>query len=97
MIPKFAGCVTGSRWFKDRGLWQDNSYEPRPGDLIFFDWDDPGGYSGPQDGVPDHVGIVEKVENGIVYTVEGNSGDRCREAHYPVGHYEIYGYGTPAY
>ena len=75
-------------------IWQDNSYEPRLGDLIFFDWDDPGGYSGPQDGVPDHVGIVEKVENGIVYTVEGNSGDRCREAHYSVGYYEIYGYGT---
>ena len=66
VIPKFAGCVTGSQWFKDRGLWQDNSYEPRPGDLIFFDWDDPGGFSGPQDSVPDHVGIVEKVENGIV-------------------------------
>ena len=93
VIPKFAGCVTGSQWFKDRGLWQDNSYEPRPGDLIFFDWDDPGGYSGSQDGVPDHVGIVEKVENGFVYTVEGNSGDRCREAHYSVGYYEIYGYG----
>ena len=97
VIPKFAGCVTGSQWFKDRGLWQDKDYEPRPGDLIFFDWDDPGGYSGPQDGVPDHVGIVEKVENGIVYTVEGNSGDRCRENRYTVGHYEIYGYGTPAY
>ena len=94
VIPKFAGCVTGSQWFKDRGLWQDNSYEPRPGDLIFFDWDDPGGYSGLQDGVPDHVGIVEKVENGVVYTVEGNSSDRCREAHYSVGYYEIYGYGT---
>lgn len=97
VIPKFAGCVTGSQWFKDRGLWQDNSYEPRPGDLIFFDWNDPGGFSGPQDGVPDHVGIVERVENGVVYTIEGNSGDRCREAHYSVGHYEIYGYGTPAY
>ena len=34
VIPKFAGCVTGSRWFKDRGLWQDKDYEPRPGDLI---------------------------------------------------------------
>jgi len=97
VIPKFAGCITGSNWFKDRGLWQDRSYEPRPGDLIFFDWNDPGGFSGPQDGLCDHVGIVEKVENGIVYTVEGNSGDRCREAHYPLGHYEIYGYGTPAY
>ena len=47
--------------------------------------------------MPDHVGIVEKVENGLVYTVEGNSGDSCRENRYAVGHYEIYGYGTPAY
>lgn len=45
----------------------------------------------------DHVGIVEKVENGIVYTIEGNSGDSCRENHYAVGHYEILGYGCPAY
>ena len=39
-------------------------------------------------------GIVEKVENGIVYTVEGNSGDTCRQNQYPVGHYEILGYGV---
>lgn len=45
----------------------------------------------------EHTGIVERVENGIVYTVEGNSGDNCRENHYPVGHYEILGYGVPAY
>ena len=97
VIPRTAGCITGSNWFKDRGLWQDKNYEPRPGDLIYFDWDDPGGFSGPQDGLADHVGIVERVENGYVYTVEGNSGDRCRENRYRVGHYEIYGYGTPAY
>jgi len=96
VIPKTAGCITGSNWFKDRGLWQDNSYEPRPGDIIYFDWDSKGS-SGPQDGLPDHVGIVEKVENGIVYTVEGNSGDSCRGNRYSIGHYEIYGYGTPAY
>ena len=96
VIPKFAGCVTGSGWFKDRGLWQDRSYEPRPGDIIFFDWDNKGS-SGPQDGLSDHVGIVEKVENGIVYTVEGNSGDSCRENHYAVGHYEILGYGVSQY
>ncbi len=23
VIPKFAGCVQDSRWFKERGLWQD--------------------------------------------------------------------------
>lgn len=96
VIPKTAGCISGSNWFKDRGLWQDNSYEPRPGDIIYFDWDNKGN-SGPQDGLPDHVGIVEKVENGTVYTVEGNSGDSCRENRYSIGHYEIYGYGAPAY
>ena len=96
VIPKTAGCISGSNWFKDRGLWQDNSYEPRPGDIIYFDWDNKGS-SSPQDGLADHVGIVEKVENGLVYTVEGNSGDSCRENRYAVGHYEIYGYGTPAY
>lgn len=61
-MPKFAGCVQGSRWFKDRGLWQDRSYTPNPGDVVFFDWDGPDGFSGPQDGVPDHVGIVERVK-----------------------------------
>ena len=92
-MPKFAGCVQGSQWFKDRGRWQGRSYEPQPGDIIFYDWDDPGGFSGPQDGVPDHVGIVERVENGRVYTVEGNSRDKCVQRSYPVGYYEIYGYG----
>lgn len=55
------------------------------------------GSSGPQDGESDHTGIVERVEDGIVYTVEGNSGDSCRENHYAVGYYEILGYGIPAY
>lgn len=49
--------------------------------IIFFDWDNKGS-SGPQDGESDHTGIVERVEDGIVYTVEGNSGDSCRENHY---------------
>lgn len=93
VIPKFAGCSVGVQWFKDRGLWQDRNYEPRPGDIIFFDWNDEYG----QDGNSDHVGIVEKVEGGVVYTIEGNSGDRCQENRYTVGYYEILGYGTPAY
>ena len=96
VIPKFAGCVNGVQWFKDRGQWIDGSAEPVPGMIIFFDWDNKG-HSGPQDGQSDHVGIVQKVENGIVYTVEGNSGDSCRVNQYSVGHYEILGYGVPNY
>lgn len=91
--PKFAGCVGGVEWFCSRGQWADNTIEPAPGMIVFFDWNDPNGASGPQDGEADHVGIVEKCENGIVYTIEGNSGDACRQNQYPVGYYEILGYG----
>ena len=87
--PKFSGCVFGMQWFQQRGLWLDGSAEPVPGMLIFFDW-------ATQDGVPDHVGIVEKVENGVVYTVEGNSRDMCRQRQYSLGSGVILGYGMPA-
>lgn len=97
IIPKYAGCVNGVQWFKDRGQWADGDVEPVPGMIIFFDWDDPDGSAGPQDGESDHTGIVQKVEDGIVYTVEGNSGDSCRVNHYAVGYYEILGYGIPQY
>ena len=96
VVPKYAGCVNGVQWFKDRGQWIDGSAEPVPGMIIFFDWDNKGS-SGPQDGQSDHTGIVQKVENGIVHTVEGNSGDSCRVNQYSVGHYEILGYGVPNY
>ncbi|MBZ0934954.1 lysozyme family protein [Clostridioides difficile] len=89
IIPKFAGCVDGSNWFKRNGQWQDRNYESYAGDIIFFDWEG--------DGLTDHVGIVERVENGTVYTVEGNSGDACKQNSYSIGSRVIYGYGIPAY
>lgn len=89
LVPKFAGCVDGANWFKSNGKWQDRTYEPKAGDIIFFDWEG--------DGTTDHVGIVEKCENGTVYTVEGNSGDACKQRQYAVGSSNIYGYGVPAY
>jgi cell wall-associated NlpC family hydrolase len=50
IIPKFAGCEwQGEAWFKERGQWQERGYTPKPGDIIFFDWDG--------DDVSDHVGI----------------------------------------
>ncbi len=86
LFPKFAACTSqGVPWFQERGQWQDNTYTPNPGDLIFFNWD--------QDEWIDHVGIVEKVENGRVYTIEGNSGDACEQNSYPLEDRQIYGYG----
>ena len=89
LVPKFAGCVDGANWFKSNGKWQNRTYEPKTGDIIFFDWEG--------DGTTDHVGIVEKCENGTVYTVEGNSSDACKQRQYAVGSSNIYGYGIPAY
>lgn len=87
--PKFSGCVFGMQWFQQRSLWLDSSTEPAPGMLIFFDW-------ATQDGVPDHVGIVEKVDSGMVYTLEGNSRDMCRQKQYTLGSGVILGYGMAA-
>ena len=84
-VPKFASCPAGVEWFKNNGKWKDNSYSPAAGTIIFFDWD--------RDGVSDHVGIVEKCENGRVYTVEGNSGDAVRQEIYLESSASILGYG----
>lgn len=100
-LPKTASCSTGVDWFVRRDRWQEPTctdatgqtvpYIPSPGDIIYFDWDRPG--EG-QNGQPDHVGIVEKVENGYIFTVEGNSGDRVSSNTWTVGHFEIFGFGV---
>jgi hypothetical protein len=50
------------------GMVRTNTYQPSPGDLIFFDWKD--------GSVPyDHIGIVESVDaKGGIHTIEGNTG-----------------------
>ena len=96
VIPKTAGCQTGVNWFKERGEWQDRTYTPKPGDIIYFDWDNKGA-AGNQDGVADHVGIVEKIIDDKIFTIEGNTGDQCAERTYTIGYYEILGFGIPAY
>ena len=89
VLPKMEGVRPYVDWFIERGQWQGRDYEPSPGDIIFFDWE--------SDGLADHVGIVEKVENGLIYTVEGNSGDRCVENRYYLGSAPVYGFGLPLY
>ena len=89
VIPKFSLCSAGMEWFESRGQFMDGSYVPATGDLVFFDWEN--------DGSVDHVGIVESVVDGNIYTVEGNSGDKVARRSYPIGYGQIVGYGVPAY
>jgi hypothetical protein len=89
VLPKMEGVRPYVDWFIERGQWQGRDYEPSPGDIIFFDWE--------SDGLADHVGIVEKVENGLIYTIEGNTGDICAERRYTMGSAPVYGFGLPLY
>lgn len=89
VLPKMESVRPYVEWFRERGQWQGRDYEPSSGDIIFFDWE--------SDGLPDHVGIVEKLEDGLIYTVEGNTGDTCAERRYHVGNTPIYGFGCPSY
>ncbi len=89
VLPKMEGVRPYVDWFIQRDQWQDRDYKPIPGDIIFFDWE--------SDGLADHVGIVEKVEDGLIYTVEGNSGDRCVENRYYLSSAPVYGFGLPLY
>ena len=89
VIPKFAYCPEGANWFMANGQWQDRYYEPLPGDIIFFDWEN--------DGIADHVGIVKFVENNMIYTVEGNVGESCVENRYYLYSAPVYGFGLPLY
>lgn len=85
-MPKFAVCDDGIRWFIEKGRWFNRNISPKPGMIIFFDWDG--------DGRSDHVGIVEQCEDGMVYTIEGNSGDVCMKKGYAVEERVIMGYGN---
>ena len=89
VLPKMEGVRPYVDWFIERGQWQGRDYEPSPGDIIFFDWE--------SDGLADHVGIVEEVENGVIYTIEGNADDRCIENSHYFKAAPIYGYGVPQY
>ena len=89
VLPRMEGVRPYVDWFQERGQWQDWSYAPMAGDIIFLDWE--------SDGLADHVGIVERVEGGVIYTVEGNADDRCIENHYFLDSAPVYGFGLPTY
>lgn len=94
IIPKFSLCDDGIAWFQEKKQWIEPTDMPIVGDIIFFDWNDGG-----QDGVSDHVGIVEyyDIETNIVHTIEGNSSDECQQREYSKDDNQIMGYGRPKY
>lgn len=88
-IPLYQAPKDTAKWFKSKGLFKNPNYIPKAGDLIFFAL-----YG---ETTPYHIGLVEKYENGTVYTIEGNSDDVVKRRSYAHDNYRIYGYATPDY
>lgn len=71
IIPAECGCNRQIDLAKKMGIWvEKDSYVPKTGDLIFYDWADGG--SGDNTGASDHVGIVVSVSGSTIKVVEGN-------------------------
>ena len=73
LLPE-CSCSAMIALYEKIGRWvEDDAYEARTGDLIFYDWQDGG--AGDDRGVPDHVGIVEAYSGGVFRVIEGNVSD----------------------
>ena len=95
LIGRECGVERHIQIFKRLGIWNENGAStPKAGDIITFNWDQD---SQPNNGFADHIGIVESVSNGIIHTIEGNSGNQVRRNTYRIGHGNIRGFATPRY
>ena len=95
LVGRECGVERHIQIFKKLGIWnEDGASTPKAGDIITFNWDKD---TQQNDGWADHIGIVEKVENGIIHTIEGNSNNQVRRNVYQIGHGNIRGFASPQY
>ena len=95
LIGRECGVERHIHIFQRLGIWnEDGNSTPSAGDIITFNWDKD---TQQNDGWADHIGIVEKVENGIIHTIEGNSNDEVKRNTYRIGHGNIRGFASPRY
>ena len=96
MIPTECGCDEMIKLFKKLNSWVENdSYIPKPGDIIFYDWQDNG--IGDNIGAADHVGIVENVINNVIVVIEGNKNNAVERREIQINGRYIRGFGVPKY
>ncbi len=86
-IPHFSGVSQILEWGNNNGKF---STQAKVGDLIIFKGRDKKGKK------VSHTGIVTRVENGEVYTIEGNTSDKVGERSYALNDSKITGYVTVA-
>ena len=80
IIPTECGCENHIQLFKKLGAWvEDDTYIPKIGDYIFYDWNDSG--VGNNKGYSDHVGIIVSVSGNTIKVIEGPSSYRGGRAY----------------
>ena len=85
-VPLEAHCQKWIWALMEEDLYREaDQYQPKPGDLIFFDFD--------EDERSDHVGIVAEIGEQLK-TIEGNSADCVRNVTYELDDVCIMGYGV---
>lgn len=77
-----AKCSHAYDYYKNNGAAYK---DPEPGDQVFFDYGK---------GIA-HTGLVEKVTDYYVFTIEGNSDNQVQAKKYARKNKTIYGYGRP--
>lgn len=75
-------CADAARYFKQANRWH---MAPELGDVVFFN----------VNGTIGHTGIVVRVDNNTIYTVEGNCGDAVSACKYTVTSPYVAGFGRP--
>lgn len=81
--------------FKQAGIWEeDGTITPNPGDLIVYNW---GAAVQPNNGFADHIGIVYKIKDGMIVTIEGNVSNCVKYCHVGIGSPVIRGFARPKY
>lgn len=95
-FPLTASCPRMIVEAKSKSIWYErDSYKPKAGDWILYDWDDSG--KGDNRNTPDHVGIVEKIKDDIITVIEGNCNNKVKRRQIEVDGKYIRGYVVPHY
>lgn len=96
-FPLTASCPRMITEAKAKGIWvEKDSYEPKTGDFILYDWDDDKPKKDNKNS-PDHVGIVEKVKDGTITVIEGNKHNKVARRTLEVNGQYIRGFVIPRY
>ena len=82
-----AGCGYSLKYYKAAGRFDKI---PKVGDQIFFKYSN-------DNSTADHTGIVVRVTDSLVETIEGNSGNEVKRKAYQRTDKTIIGYGHPRY